>query len=241
MRTDGRQNNEIRPVTFTPGYIRYPEGSVLISLGNTKVLCNATVDEAIPRWMQVQGKSGGWITGEYAMLPRSTHQRSPRETNGVGGRTHEIRRLIGRSLRAAVDLNLLGSRTIILDCDVLQADGGTRTAAITGGYLALAIALHKLIKAGALQPQVLKAPLAAISVGVVQGVPMLDLCYQEDSTADVDVNVVKNAHGEYIEVQSTAEGAGFSCTMLAELLGLADLGIEQVLALQKQVLVDYLS
>lgn len=236
MRSDGRRNDELRPVTIVPGYVIYPEGSVLYTAGKTKVLCNVTIEEGVPRWMQTQGVSGGWITAEYALLPRSTHQRTPRESNALSGRSHEIRRLIGRSLRAAVDLNKLGQRTCIVDCDVIQADGGTRTAAITGGYVALIMALNKLIQAEILPPNVIKTAVAAVSVGVVRGIPMLDLCYEEDSTAEVDMNVVMTAQGDYIEIQSTAEGAPFSRNILDELLDLAHKGISELLAIQRSIL-----
>jgi ribonuclease PH len=236
MRSDGRKLNELRPVTITPNFIIYPEGSVLISMGLTRVLCTASIEEGVPRWMKNQGKPGGWITAEYAMLPRSTQTRSPRETSGLGGRTQEIRRLIGRSLRSAVYLEKLGERTVTLDCDVLQADGGTRTAAVTGSYVALAIALGKLIQAREIPPDTLYSSVAAVSVGVLKGQPYLDLCYEEDSTADVDVNVVMNAYGEYIEVQGTAERAPFSRTMFDELLKLAYTGIGELLAIQRRTL-----
>ena len=236
MRIDNRQTDALRAVSLTPDYVIYPEGSVLISMGNTKVLCNVTIEDEIPRWMKAQGKPGGWVTGEYALLPRSTHTRTQRETRGLGGRTQEIKRLIGRSLRAAVNLEQLGERTCIVDCDVLQADGGTRTAAITGGYVALALALQKLIKAGELTQNVFASPVAAISVGVVKGVPMLDLCYEEDSIADVDVNVVMNADGEFIEVQGTGEGATFSRSTLDALLDLAQEGIAELLEIQQELL-----
>ena len=236
MRTDGRKLDELRPVTITPGYILYPEGSVLIHMGQTRVLCTATIEEGVPRWMKNQGKPGGWVTAEYAMLPRATQTRTPRETSGLGGRTQEIRRLIGRSLRSAVYLEKLGGRTVTLDCDVLQADGGTRTAAITGSYVALAIALDKLVQAGDIPPDTLYSPVAAVSVGVLNGRPHLDLCYAEDSAAEVDVNVVMNAYGEYIEVQGTAERAPFSRSMLDELLKLAYKGIGELLAIQRHTL-----
>jgi len=232
-RVDGRTVDELRPVTITPDYVAYPEGSVLIAVGETRVLCNVTVEESVPGWMRAQGIEGGWLTAEYALLPRSTHRRTPRETSGLRGRTQEIRRLIGRSLRAAVDLEKLGERTCIVDCDVIQADGGTRTAAITGGYVALAIALGKLIRGGLLPAEVLETAIAAVSVGVVSGQPVLDLCYEEDSIAEVDVNVVMNAAGEFIEVQGTAEGAPFSRAMLDELLDLAREGIGKLLAIQQ--------
>jgi ribonuclease PH len=235
MRQDGRRADELRPVEIIPGYVTYPEGSALIHFGNTRVLCNATIEESIPRWMQVQGIPGGWVTAEYSMLPRSTHQRTPRESS-QGGRSQEIRRLIGRSLRAAVDLQELGCRTCILDCDVLQADGGTRTAAITGAYVALVIALRKLVRDGKIKESVFKSPVAAISVGVVEGMALLDLNYGEDSRAEVDLNVVMNGRGEFIEVQATGEAATFSRATLDELLDMAYKGIGQLLVIQQQVL-----
>lgn len=236
MRYDNRQPDELRPVSLTPDFVIYPEGSVLIAMGNTKVMCNVTIEDDVPRWMKSQGKSRGWVTGEYALLPRSTHTRTRRETRGLGGRTQEIKRLIGRSLRAAIHLDQLGERTCIVDCDVLQADGGTRTAAITGGYVALALALQKLINEGELTQDVFASPVAAISVGVVDGLPMLDLCYEEDSAADVDVNVVMNADGEFIEVQGTGESATFSRTELDALLDLAQKGITELLVFQQNLL-----
>jgi ribonuclease PH len=236
MRIDQRQADEIRPVTLSPNYVIYPEGSVLIAMGQTKVLCNVTIENEVPRWMKSQGKVGGWVTAEYALLPRSTHTRTSRETHGLGGRTQEIRRLIGRSLRAAVNLELLGERTCIIDCDVLQADGGTRTAAITGGYVSLALALQKLIAAGEIPLEVLAKPVAAISVGILRGEPLLDLCYAEDSAAEVDFNVVMNAAGEFIELQGTAEGATFSRQMLETMMDLAHKGIKELLLIQKTVL-----
>jgi ribonuclease PH len=223
---------------MTPGYTQYAEGSVLVEVGLTRVLCNASIEESVPRWMQNQNKPGGWITAEYAMLPRATQQRTPREKE-PGGRTQEIRRLIGRSLRAAIDLEALGPRTCILDCDVLQADGGTRTASITGAYVALAIALSRLIQTGLVPPAALRPPLAAVSVGIVAGQPMLDLCYAEDSIAEVDFNVVMNARGEYIEVQGTAEGKPFPRADLDRLLDLASKGIADLLQTQRQVLQEF--
>ena len=236
MRIDGRKPDQLRTVKITPGFVPYPEGSALIEFGETKVLCNVTVEEGVPRWMQVQGKVGGWVTAEYAMLPRATQQRTPRETHGLGGRTQEIRRLIGRSLRAAVDLDRLGRFTCTVDCDVLQADGGTRTAAITGGYVALRIALQKLIDQGLTPPEALGPAVAAISVGVVDGAPVLDLCYTEDSRAEVDFNVVMDEKGRFIEVQGTAEGEPFSRPILERLLDLAHQGIEELLSAQREVL-----
>ena len=236
MRIDGRNNEELRPISLTPGYVDYPEGSVLITMGKTRLLCNVSIGEGVPRWMQLQGLPGGWITAEYGMLPRSTHTRTPRESGGPSGRTQEIRRLIGRSLRAAVDLSLLGPRTLTIDCDVIQADGGTRTAAISGGYVALALALKPLILSGQLSPQVMKNNVAAVSVGVVDGEPMLDLSYTEDSKAEVDVNVVMTDQAEFIEVQGTAEGAPFSRTALDRLLELAYHGITELFVIQGSIL-----
>jgi ribonuclease PH len=233
-RPDGRQVNELRSITMTPDFVIHPEGSVLIAMGKTKVLCNVSIEAGVPRWMQNQ--AGGWITGEYALLPRSTHTRTTRETKGLKGRTQEIQRLIGRSLRAAFDLEKLGGHTCIVDCDVIQADGGTRTAAISGGYVALALALQKLVKTGSVSAEVFLLPVAAISVGVIAGEPRLDLCYEEDAAADVDVNVVMNARNEFIEIQGTAEGQTFSRGELDELLDLAQKGIGEILELQQLML-----
>lgn len=234
MRIDGRNNNQIRPVSIETDYIIHPEGSVLISMGDTKVLCNATVEDCIPRWMKEQEDPGGWVTGEYSMLPRSTNTRNRRETSGLSGRTQEIKRLIGRSLRQAVNLNLLGERTITLDCDVLQADGGTRTASITGGYLALRIALDKLIKSGELPKEVLKTQVAAISVGICKGELITDLCYAEDSNADVDANIVMNSDGRFIEIQSTGEKNSFSSDEFQGLLKLGQASIEELFKFQTE-------
>ena len=234
MRLDGRAWNEMRLVRMTPGFVKYPEGSVLIEMGETRVLCNATVEASVPPWRV--GSGAGWITAEYALLPRSTHQRTRRETRGLGGRTQEIRRLIGRSLRAAVDLQKLGERTVILDCDVIQADGGTRTAAVTGGYVALALALKRLSDQGVISPDVLVTEVAAISLGLVGGQVLLDLCYEEDATAEVDFNLVMTGDGRLVEVQGTAEGSPFGRDVLGAVLDLAQHGIDQLLALQRQVL-----
>ncbi|MBI2845482.1 MAG: ribonuclease PH, partial [Chloroflexi bacterium] len=198
-RRDGRATDQLRPVTITPNYLDFPEGSALIQLGGTRVVCTATIEERVPQWLRDQAQ--GWVTAEYAMLPRSTVERTPRETRGLGGRTQEIRRLIGRSLRAAVDLRLLGERMVTIDCDVLQADGGTRTAAISGGYVAMALALQKMIRQGVLSSGVLKTAVAAVSIGVLQDEPLLDLTYDEDVQAEVDFNVVMTAKGEFVEVQ----------------------------------------
>jgi len=234
MRPDGRAADELRPVRFTLDYVAYPEGSVLVEMGDTRVLCNVTVTEQLPAWRQGSGQ--GWLTAEYALLPRSTHSRTPRETNGLRGRTQEIRRLVGRALRAAVDLELLGTRQLILDCDVLQADGGTRTAAVTGGYVAVALALQRLAAQGVVSPETLRGQVAAISVGLVSGEPRLDLCYAEDAQADVDLNVVADGGGRFVEVQGTAEGQPFERVALDRLLDLATGGIQRLLALQREAL-----
>ncbi len=232
MRFDERANDEIRPVVITPGYLDHPEGSALIKMGRTRVICTASIEERVPFWLRDQAQ--GWVTAEYGMLPRSTHQRTPRETRGPRDRTQEIRRLIGRSLRAGVDLHLLGERTVTVDCDVIQADGGTRTASITAGYVALAIALRKLIKGGLLPPRVLGAPISAISVGVVQEEVLLDLNYDEDSQAQVDFNVVMSGPDQYVEIQGTAEQGVFSREVIDELLTLAQKGIAELLKFQRE-------
>ncbi len=233
-RIDNRANNELRPVTFTPNFTMHAEGSVLVATGNTRVLCTASVEESVPRWKE--GAGGGWLTAEYGMLPRSTNTRIGRKRAMESGRTKEIQRLIGRSLRAAFNLDALGERTITVDCDVLQADGGTRTASITGGYVAVALAVQKLVDAGVVPPEVFRVPVAAVSVGVVDGKPMLDLCYTEDSAAEVDMNVVMTGDGQFIEVQGTAEGAPYSRQTLNALLDLAETGISQLLTAQSAIL-----
>lgn len=234
MRIDGREWDELRPVQMKPGFVDYPEGSVLIEMGGTRVLCNATVEDSVPAWRR--GSGAGWITAEYALLPRSTHQRTRRETRGLGGRTQEIRRLIGRSLRSGADLARLGERTVILDCDVLQADGGTRTAAITGAYVAMALALKQLEEQGELPPDVLISQVAAISLGLVDGHLLLDLCYAEDSAATADFNIVMMGDGRLVEVQGTAEGESFGRDQVDAVLDLAWRGIRELLALQQEVL-----
>lgn len=234
LRNDGRQFNQLRPIAFTRDYTQYAEGSVLMTWGETIVLCNLTIQDGVPGWMAGQGR--GWLTAEYALLPRSTHTRTPREIDGLKGRTQEIRRLIGRALRMAVDLTLLGERTLLLDCDVIQADGGTRVASITGGYIALALGLHKLIAKGTIPPETLHPPIAAVSVGIVNQQVLLDLNYHEDSQAAVDLNIVKTAQGGYIEIQGTAESHPFSPDSLNQMLNLADQGIIQILSLQKEAL-----
>jgi len=232
-RPDGRLPDQLRPVTFTPGYTDYAEGSVLVTMGGTRVLCNASIEDKVPPWLV--GKGQGWLTGEYSLLPRSTHTRTPRETT-PSGRTQEIRRLIGRSLRVCVDLTRLGERTLTLDCDVLQADGGTRTVAVTGGYVATALALRKLIDTGLVPPDVLVTSVAAVSVGIVGGEPRLDLCYAEDSKAEVDCNVVMTAEGRFVEVQGTAEHKPFDRASLDQLLALAERGIRELMTAQQAVL-----
>ena len=233
MRPDGRANDELRSVRITPGYLSFAEGSVFIEMGETRVLCAATVEEKVPPFLE--GRGQGWVTAEYGLLPRSTPIRSPREARigQVRGRTFEIQRLIGRALRATVDLTALGERTIILDCDVLQADGGTRAASITGGYVALRLVLEGLIREELVPFQVFKEPVAAVSVGVVEGEERLDLCYEEDSGAQVDFNVVMTADGRFVEVQGTAESEPFSQETMGCLLGLAREGIAQLLEIQR--------
>ncbi len=236
FRPDSRAANTLRPVTITPGYVSTAEGSVLIEAGNTRVLCNATIESGVPGWMRNSGR--GWVTAEYGMLPRATLTRSPREAEKgkIGGRTHEIQRLIGRSLRGVVDMRALGERTIILDCDVLQADGGTRTTAITGAAVALAIALGKLVQAGTLKSSPLKQMIAATSVGIVDGHLLLDLAYEEDARATVDMNVVMLADGGLVETQATAEKDSYSRAQLNDLLDLAEGGIRSLSALQQAAL-----
>jgi ribonuclease PH len=233
FRPDGRPADALRPIRFTPGYVATAEGSVLVETGNTRVLCNATIEAGVPGWLRNSGR--GWVTAEYGMLPRATLTRTPRESERgkVGGRTHEIQRLIGRSLRAVVDMKALGERTVILDCDVLQADGGTRTAAITGAAVALAIALGKLVAAGTLKATPLRQMLAATSVGMVDGHVLLDLCYEEDSRADVDMNVVMLADGGLVETQATAERIPYTRAQLTHMLDYAEQGIRELLAAQQ--------
>ncbi|MDZ7845055.1 MAG: ribonuclease PH [Anaerolineales bacterium] len=235
-RKGGRKAGELRPTKVEVDYIEYPEGSVLLSMGKTRVLCNVSIEERVPAWMKRKELPGGWITAEYALLPRSTTSRVPRETDGLGGRTQEIRRLIGRSLRAGFDLTRLGERTCIVDCDVLQADGGTRTAAITGGYLALRLALQPLIAEGEVSSEVILPAVAAVSVGFLEGRALLDLCYLEDSSAEVDLNLVMNEEGKLIEVQGTAEGAPFSRGDLDLMLDLAAGGIGELFSLYRETL-----
>lgn len=226
----------MRPVNIIADYIPTAEGSVLIEVGNTRVICTASVEETVPAFLRNTGK--GWVTAEYGMLPRSTLTRSPRESarGRIGGRTHEIQRLIGRSLRAVTDLQRLGERSIFLDCDVIQADGGTRTASITGAFVALGLALEKLVEARTLTALPLKDLVAAVSVGIVDGEPLLDLCYEEDSRADVDMNFVMTASDKFVEVQATAEHQVFDETQLNNMIGLARQGLHRLLAKQQSIL-----
>jgi ribonuclease PH len=234
MRVDQREAAQMRPVKITPEYLLTAEGSVLIEVGNTRVLCAASVEDSVPGFLRGAGK--GWVTAEYSMLPRATATRTPREVSKgrASGRTMEIQRLIGRALRSVVDLTALGERSVILDCDVLQADGGTRTAAITGAYIAMSAALRQLVKFGALKKSPVRDFVAATSVGIVGGVPMLDLCYQEDSQAEVDMNVVMTGSGKFVELQATGEKIAFDDAQLAALIGLARGGILDLVAIQRQ-------
>jgi ribonuclease PH len=232
-RVDGRSVRDLRDVKVETGFIDQAPESVLFSMGRTKVLCTATVSEGVPKWLENRLPPQGWVTAEYSLLPRSTSTRTNRERRGAGGRTQEIQRLIGRSLRAGIDMGRLGARSIIVDCDILEADGGTRTASVTGGWIALARAIKSLRDSGRLRKDPLISPVAAVSVGLVDGEALLDLCYEEDSVADVDMNVVMNGAGDMIEVQATAEGGVFSREQLEELLDLASDGIAALVQLQK--------
>ena len=225
----------MRPVEITVGFLQTAEGSALITVGNTRVLCAATVEESVPPFLRGSGK--GWVTAEYSMLPRATTKRTPREVNKgrPSGRTHEIQRLIGRSLRAVVDQALLGERTVTLDCDVVQADGGTRTASVTGAFVALALALQQCVKYGMIKRLPLTDYVAATSVGILAGEPMMDLCYEEDSQAAVDMNVVMTGSGKFVEVQATAERNAFDDEEMARMLGLARAGIAELVEIQKRV------
>ena len=236
MRPSGRNPDQLREINFTCGYTKHAEGSVLVEFGDTRVLCTASVDKTVPRFLK--GKGDGWVTAEYGMLPRSTHTRMGREASygKQGGRTLEIQRLIGRSLRAAVDLKALGEHTITIDCDVLQADGGTRTASITGGFIALSLAIDKMVKRKMIKSSPLHGQVASVSVGIFNGIPVLDLDYAEDSNAETDMNVVMNEMSAFIEVQGTAEGHAFRKEELDAMLNLADIGIKQLLEKQRLVL-----
>jgi ribonuclease PH len=235
LRADGRQAAQLRPTTFQNHIAPHAAGSTLIAWGNTRVICGVTIEETVPRWMKEQGVSGGWITAEYSMLPYSTLQRKQRDINKgkIDGRSQEIQRLIGRSIRAAIDLQKIGARTICVDCDVLQADGGTRTASITGAYVALSLAVKKLLAAGKLTQNPILGGVAAVSVGIAAGRALLDLCYTEDVAASVDLNLVMNDRGEFIEIQGTGEEATFTEAQLAEMLALGRTGIRELLAAQQ--------
>ncbi len=235
IRSDGRNAGELRPVSIEASVLKYAEGSALIAVGDTRVLCAATLEEKVPPWMR--GRGTGWVTAEYSMLPRATSERTQREsTKGkVGGRTHEIQRIIGRALRAIVDFSKLGERTVWVDCDVLQADGGTRTAALTGAYVALALALGKAFEPGT-NKWPLQGAIAATSVGIVNGFPMLDLCYEEDSQAHVDMNVAMTDSAKFVEIQGTAEATPFNRAELDALLALAEVGIGQLFTAQREAL-----
>lgn len=232
-RIDGRAANALRPTKITPGFMPNAEGSALIEVGNTKVICTASVEDRVPPFLRNQGK--GWVTAEYSMLPRATNTRTQRETGnrGVSGRTQEIQRLIGRSLRAVIDTSAMGERTITIDCDVIQADGGTRTASITGAFVALQQACQKLQKDNVLKRSPILQELAAVSVGIVEGTALLDLCYVEDSAAEVDMNIVCTGNGKFIEVQGTAEKEPFSREQMNELFALAEKGIQQLMMFQR--------
>ncbi len=230
MRIDGRENNDLRPIRITRNFIVHPAGSVLIEMGQTKVICTAIIEEKVPSFLK--GTGSGWVTAEYGMIPGSTGQRKQRNTKGIDGRSQEIQRLIGRSLRAIVNLKKLGERTIWIDCDVIQADGGTRTASITGAFVALKDAIDKLIAEGLLETSPITTSVAAVSVGVVDGEILLDLCYEEDSHAHVDMNLVMTGEGEYIEIQGTGEESPFSRAQMNALLEMGELGIQQLIAYQ---------
>lgn len=238
QRIDGRSAGQLREINFQRGWLNQAEGSVLVSFGNTRVLCVASFTPGVPRWLVGSGK--GWVTSEYSMLPRATHTRSDRESvkGKLGGRTQEISRLIGRSLRSIVDMKALGENTIVLDCDVLQADGGTRTAAITGAYVALCDAISWAQKQGHVSGSPLTSSVSAVSVGIINGVPMLDLCYEEDVTAETDMNIVCTGTGDFVEVQGTAEGKPFDRALLNQLLDLGATGCKQLAELQKAALAN---
>jgi ribonuclease PH len=239
-RSDGRASAELRPTRLTPGFLLHAEGSVLIEVGRTRVVCSASVEERVPPFLRNTGK--GWVTAEYGMLPRATSTRTQREASAgkVGGRTQEIQRLIGRSLRSVTRLPELGERTVWIDCDVIQADGGTRTASITGGFVALVLALQRLREAGLIKSIPVQDYVAATSVGVVGGLPMLDLAYDEDSRADVDMNIIKTGDGRFIEIQGTAEGPPFERQALDDLMALGDKGIKELVMLQRSIVDDFL-
>jgi len=233
-RTDNRTNDQLRETRITPNFAPYAEGSALIEVGNTKVICTATVEERVPPFLRNKGV--GWVTAEYAMLPRATHTRTNRETMRPSGRTQEIQRLIGRSLRAVVDTKLLGERQIFIDCDVLQADGGTRCASITGACVALGLAVKNMLQSGKLKKNPLLSEVAAVSVGMIENTPILDLCYEEDSNAEVDMNIVFTGAGKFIEIQGTAEREPFNREQMNQMLELAEKGVSQLFTLQRYAL-----
>ena len=236
QRIDGRQPDQLRPLNIEPNFMKHAEGSALIKMGDTHVICTASVEDRVPHFLV--GKRTGWITAEYSMLPRSTHTRSQRETQGTKGRTQEIQRLIGRALRAVIDLKKLGERTLWIDCDVLQADGGTRTASISGAYIAVASAIAKLKSQNKIKEDPILDSIAAVSVGIINNTPLLDLCYAEDSTAEVDMNIVMTGSGNFVEVQGTAEGEPFNFDQMQQMIGLAQQGISEITQHQKNTLAN---
>lgn len=233
MRVDGRKKDQLRPIKITPNFLKQAYSSVLIEWGNTRVICSATVAYEVPQWMKNEKKKGGWITSEYQLLPTSTHTRVKRERNGLSGRTQEIQRLVGRSLRGACDLEKIEGITIYIDCDVIDADGGTRCASITGAMIALKNALGKLVLEGKAPPDAFIQNIAAVSVGIVENKVLLDLCYEEDKSAEVDMNVVMGADGKIIEIQGTAEGKSFSRTELDSMVNVAEKGLKEIFEIQK--------
>ena len=235
MREDGRKNDELRKIKIFADYLKHPTGSVLIEFGSTRVICCATIADEVPGWMRAQNVKGGWITSEYQLLPTSTGERVKRERKGVSGRTQEIQRLIGRSLRAACDLEKIPGKTIYIDCDVIDADGGTRCASISGSMVALNIAVKKLLSTGKLKENPIKTNIAAISVGILKDTPILDLCYLEDSKAEVDMNIIMTEEGEFVEVQGTAEGKTFSREQMDAMLNLAIKGNNEIFKMQKSI------
>lgn len=237
MRVDGRKEDQLRPIKITPDFLKQAYSSVLIEWGNTRVICSATVAYEVPQWMKNEKKKGGWITSEYQLLPTSTHTRVKRERNGLSGRTQEIQRLIGRSLRGACDLDKIDGVTIYIDCDVIDADGGTRCASITGAMIALKNALNKLVSEGKISPDAFIQNIAAVSVGIVEDKVLLDLCYEEDKSAEVDMNVVMCADGKIIEIQGTAEGKSFSRIQLDSMIDIAEKGLKEIFEIQKEFLV----
>ncbi|MCI0336566.1 MAG: ribonuclease PH [Acidobacteria bacterium] len=241
MRQDGRMPLDLREVKMITGYTKYAEGSVMIEMGQTRVICNATVEDRVPSFLK--GKGVGWVTAEYAMLPRATEVRTQREIGrgGPSGRTHEIQRLIGRSLRSVIDMSIIGERTVTIDCDVIQADGGTRTASITGGFVALALALNKLIEDGKFERPMLRDYIAAVSVGIVGERVLLDLDYSEDSAAEVDMNIVRTGDGRFVEIQGTAETEAFSRAQMLELIAAAESGVDRLIAIQREIIVQALA